>query len=41
MQHGVPVHIRSGNGSEFTAKQVRNWLSNLRVKPLHIEPGSP
>ena len=38
---GVPVHIRSDNGSEFTAKRVRNWLSRLAVKPLFIEPGSP
>ncbi len=35
---GVPVHIRSDDGSEFIAKRVRNWLS---VKPLFIEPGSP
>ena len=40
-QHGVPAHIRSDNGSEFTAKAVRRWLSRLTVKPLFIEPGSP
>jgi transposase InsO family protein len=39
--HGVPVHIRSDNGSEFTAKRVRAWLKRLDVKPLFIEPGSP
>jgi len=38
---GVPVHIRSDNGAEFTAKRVRSWLSNLQIKPLFIEPGSP
>jgi putative transposase len=38
---GVPVHLRSDNGSEFTAKKVRAWLSKLEVKPLFIEPGSP
>jgi putative transposase len=38
---GVPVHIRSDNGSEFTAQRVRNWLGRLSVKPLFIEPGSP
>jgi transposase InsO family protein len=38
---GVPVHIRSDNGSEFTAKRVRAWLKRLDVKPLFIEPGSP
>jgi putative transposase len=40
-ERGVPVHLRSDNGSEFTAKKVRNWLSKLEVKPLFIEPGSP
>ena len=25
VHRGVPVHIRSDNGSEFTAKRVRNW----------------
>ena len=41
VHRGVPVHIRSDNGSEFTAKRVRHWLSRLEVKPLFIEPGSP
>jgi len=40
-EYGVPVHIRSDNGSEFTAKRVRAWLQRLEVKPLFIEPGSP
>jgi len=40
-ERGVPVHIRSDNGSEFTAKRVRSWLKRLEVKPLFIEPGSP
>ena len=38
---GIPDHIRSDNGSEFTAKIVRKWLSDLGVKTLFIEPGSP
>jgi transposase InsO family protein len=38
---GVPEHIRSDNGSEFTAKAVRSWLKRLGVKTLYIEPGSP
>ncbi len=38
---GVPEHIRSDNGPEFTAKAVRKWLANLGVKTLYIEPGSP
>jgi putative transposase len=38
---GIPEHIRSDNGSEFTARVVRRWLSRLGVKTLFIEPGSP
>ena len=38
---GVPEHIRSDNGPEFTAKAVRSWLSEMGVKTLFIEPGSP
>ena len=38
---GIPEHIRSDNGPEFTAKAVRKWLSRLGVKTLYIEPGSP
>ena len=38
---GVPAHIRSDNGSEFTARRVRQWLGQLGVKTLFIEPGSP
>jgi transposase InsO family protein len=41
LERGVPVHIRSDNGSEFIAKKVRMFLSRLSVKPLFIEPGSP
>jgi transposase InsO family protein len=38
---GVPEHIRSDNGPEFTAKAVRKWLNQMEVKTLFIEPGSP
>ncbi len=38
---GVPKHIRSDNGSEFTARSVREWLKRLGVGTLFIEPGSP
>jgi len=41
IERGVPVHIRSDNGYEFIAKQVRDWLERLQVRPLYIEPGSP
>jgi putative transposase len=38
---GIPEHIRSDNGPEFTARAVRNWLNRLGVKTLFIERGSP
>jgi putative transposase len=38
---GVPQHIRSDNGSEFTATVVREWLKRVGVRTLFIEPGSP
>jgi putative transposase len=41
VSRGVPDHIRSDNGSEFTAKRVREWLERVGVKTLYIEPGSP
>ena len=41
IERGVPAHIRSDNGPEFTALAVREWLHRLEVKPLYIEPGSP
>ena len=41
LRHGVPEHIRSNNGAEFTAIAVREWLAKARVKTLFIEPGSP
>lgn len=41
IHRGVPNYIRSDNGSEFTAKAVRQWLSSLGVGTLFIEPGSP
>ncbi len=39
--HGAPMFIRSDNGSEFIAETLRKWLSELNVKTLFIEPGSP
>jgi transposase InsO family protein len=39
--HGIPEHIRSDNGPEFTAKAVRRWLGKIGVRTMYIEPGSP
>jgi transposase InsO family protein len=41
VRRGVPDHIRSDNGPEFTAKAVRGWLDRVGVETLFIEPGSP
>ena len=38
---GIPEYIRSDNGPELTAKALRQWLDDLGVKTLFIEPGSP
>jgi len=41
VRRGVPEHIRSDNGPEFTAMAVRGWLGRVGSKALFIEPGSP
>jgi putative transposase len=41
IQHGMPTHIRSDNGAEFTSKPIREWLQHIGAKTLYIEPGSP
>ncbi len=41
VERGPPDHIRSDNGSEFTATAVREWLPRVGVQTLYIEPGSP
>ena len=41
LAHGVPEHIRSDNGPEFTAKAIRQWLSANQVKTVYIKPGAP
>ena len=38
---GIPENIRSDNGPEFVAKELRKWLANIGTGALYIEPGSP
>ncbi len=38
---GVPEHLRSDNGPEFVARDLRRWLADTGAKTLYIEPGSP
>ena len=37
MTRGVPNHIRSDNGPEFTAGAVREWLGRVGARTLYIE----
>ena len=41
LEYGIPEHIRSDNGPEFVAAAIRDWLADLGVATLFIEPGSP
>jgi transposase InsO family protein len=38
---GVPEHIRSDNGAEFTANAVQDWITAVGAKTAYIAPGSP
>jgi transposase InsO family protein len=40
-KRGMPLHLRSDNGPEFIAQEVRRWLAEEGTKTLYIEPGSP
>ncbi len=37
----LPEHIRSDNGPEFIAEELRKWLGKVGTRTLYIEPGSP
>ena len=39
--HGIPEYLRSDNGPEFIARELRAWLQGVGAAPLYIEPGSP
>jgi putative transposase len=34
---GIPEHIRSDNGSEFVAEELRKWLAKVGTGTLYIE----
>jgi putative transposase len=38
---GIPEHIRSDNGPEFIAHELRQWLGKVGTRTLYIEGGSP
>ena len=41
LYRGIPEHIRSDNGPEFVAEELRKWLVKVGTGTLYIEPGSP
>jgi len=41
IEHGIPEYIRSDNGPEFVAAELRKWLASTGSATLYIEPGSP
>lgn len=41
VEHGVPNYIRSDNGPEMIAGNLRDWIKNVGAKTLYIMPGSP
>lgn len=40
-ERGAPDYIRSDNGPEFIAGELRRWLGAASVGPLYVEPGAP
>ena len=41
VMNSCPAYIRRGNGSEFIATRLRDWLAGVGVATAYIEPGSP
>jgi putative transposase len=41
IDNGIPEYIRSDNGPEFIAKELRSWLSGIGVKLLILNPVAP
>ena len=37
----IPAYIRSDNGPEFVAADVRRWIAAVGARTAFIEPGSP
>jgi transposase InsO family protein len=41
IERGAPTHIRSDNGPEFIANELRQWLASIGSTTFFIESGSP
>ncbi len=40
-KRGPPMYIRSDNGPEFIASNLKKWLNQKGTDTIHIEPGRP
>jgi len=40
-RHGPPGYLRSDNGPEFIARQVRQWLAHTGITTACIDPSKP
>jgi len=36
LERGIPEHIRSDNGPEFIAEELRKWLAKLGVRRQNL-----
>jgi transposase InsO family protein len=41
VERGRPAFVRSDNGPEFVAGEVKKWLQSEGSETIYIEPGSP
>ncbi len=39
--HGIEEYVRSDNGPEFIAHELRAWLTRQQSNTFYIAPGSP
>ena len=40
LKHGKSMYLRSDNGPEFIARDLRAWLNKVGIQPIQIDPGS-
>jgi putative transposase len=40
-EHGAPRYLRSDNGPEFIAQELKGWLASHSAQTAYIEPGCP
>ena len=40
-EYGKPRYLRMDNGPEFISQELRQWLLEQGIQPVHTDPGSP